>query len=267
MNLEQLKELYINNSENIDKETMWFCKDMFSKRMNPNFGPIGINYLYELIKLLGYTKKYDKINIEDIENLIDNEAEILEMLKNTNNNEYSRIKELFNANNYVKEKTYECIKENLLQYRLEQWRNKLNSNNTNTNIEYSELTKNSFKNNDGRYVAENVLFCNLKIEEVNLYGDLDAGYETIMKVKQLYGNQDLKKMCVKGIVEDCSDWDDRITTEDEVSNFLTGTVLLMDICNGELGLWFNTTEDDLFGGHNPKLCFVPDKNYICVGME
>lgn len=41
----------------------------------------------------------------------------------------------------------------------------------------------------------------------------------------------------------------------------------MDVYNGHADIWFNTTESDLFGGHNPKLCFVPDKNYTCVGME
>ena len=74
-------------------------------------------------------------------------------------------------------------------------------------------------------------------------------------------------MCVEGIVRDCSDWDDRITNEEEVSKLLADVALSMDIYEGHVDIWFNTTESDLFGGHNPKLCFVPDKNYTCVGME
>lgn len=267
MSIEELKESYINNGDNIDNETLYLCKVIFGDRMDANFGPIGLNYLYELIKLLGYTKNYDKFNIEQIENLIDNETDIMEMLKNTNDNEYLKIKELFSANNFVKEKTYECIKEKLLQYKLEQWRNNLNKNNKNNNVEYSELIKNSFKQEEGKYVANNVVFCNLKIEKVELFGELDFEFETLIKVKQLYGDKDLKKMCVEGIVRDCSDWDDRITNEEEVSEFLTDVALSMDIYEGHVDIWFNTTESDLFGGHNPKLCFVPDKNYICVGME
>lgn len=262
MSIEKLKELYINKSNDIDNETRYFCKCVFGDQMDPNFGPIGLDYLYELIKLLGYTENYNNFNIDEIENLIGNDSEILKMLENTNENEYPRLREFFNASNIVKEKTYECIKNKLLQYKLELWRSNLNK----IDIKYYELTTNSFKEEEGIYIAKNVLFHNLKAEKIEMFGNLQNGMETLKKIEQNYVDVDLKKLCADLIVRDNSDWDDRITTSDEVIKYLEDLVYIT-INKNELSIWFNTTEADLFGGHNPVLYLYSDKDYKFVGME
>lgn len=148
MSIEELKELYINKNENVEWETHVWCKSIFGDKMDANFGPIGISVLCDLIKLLGNTENYDKFSIEQIENLIDNEHEIKELLKNTNEKEYSKLKELFSANDFVKKKTYECIKEKLLEYKLNQWRNNLNKNIVKADLIDGQLLINKLNNND-----------------------------------------------------------------------------------------------------------------------
>ena len=148
MSIEELKELYINKNENVEWETHVWCKSILGDKMDANFGPICIIVLCDLIKLLGNTENYDKFSIEQIENLIDNEHEIKELLKNTNEKEYSKLKELFSANDFVKKKTYEYIKEKLLEYKLNQWKNNLNKNITKADLIDGQLVINKLNNND-----------------------------------------------------------------------------------------------------------------------
>lgn len=271
MGIEEIKELYINNNPEADIRAELWSKNLFGVNVNgETFWSIGIDYISELIKLLGHTENYDKLSIEAIEQILNDEIEIKEMLNKVNPNDFNKLNEVLTLTDTVKDMLCKYIITKITEKKLKIWRENLrtNSENSLTEIEYLELTKNSFKQESERkYVANNVVFCNLKIEKVELLGELELEFETLTKVKQLYGDKDLKKMCIEGIVRDCSDWDDRITTEEEVSKFLTDVALLMDVYNGHADIWFNTTESDLFGGHNPKLCFVPDKNYTCVGME
>lgn len=150
MSIEELKELYINKNENVEWKTHVWCKSIFGDKMDPNFGPIGINVLCDLIKLLGNTGNFDKLNIEQIENLINNEQEIKELLKNANETDYSKLKELFSANDLVKEKTYECIKNKLLELKLKQWTNNLNKENKIAKVDLinNQLVVNKLNNND-----------------------------------------------------------------------------------------------------------------------
>lgn len=72
MSIEELKELYINKSENVDIEVYLWFKSVMNNKLNGNFELVEINVLCYLIKLLGNTENYDKFNIEKIVNLIDN---------------------------------------------------------------------------------------------------------------------------------------------------------------------------------------------------
>jgi len=119
---------------------------------------------------------------------------------------------------------------------------------------------------DEYYIAHNALFLNLKVEKIELFGTLQNGMETLKKIEQNYSNVDLKKLCADLIVSDNSDWDERITTSEEVIKYLKDIVYIT-INKNELSIWFNTTESDLFGGHNPVLYLYSNKEYRFVGME
>ncbi len=268
MSIEELKELYISKSENIDWETQVWCKSLMNNKPDGNFGPIGANVLCDLIKLLGNTENYDKFSIEQIENLIDNEQEIKELLKNTNETDYSKLKELFNANDFVKEKTYECIKENLLELKLKQWRESLKDN-AKEGIIYRELNRYSFlTDKDGNYVAKNVLFNNLKVDKVEILGDIDIGLNTIENIIEKYKNTDLKKLCVEMLVNgDFSDWDENTTTFEKCNNLLTDEIQLINVIDNEMEMWFNTTDADAFGGHNPVLSLYTEKERKSIGIQ
>lgn len=65
MSIEELKKLYIDKDENVDNEIRGWSKSIFGVNTNgDSFWSIGIDYVYELIKLIGNTKNYDKFSIE-----------------------------------------------------------------------------------------------------------------------------------------------------------------------------------------------------------
>ncbi len=273
MSIEEIKELYINNNPEADLKAESWSINLFGDNISgETFWSIGIDYVSELIRLLGHTKNFDKLSIEEIEKLLNDDKQIKEMLNKVNLNDYKKLNEILTLN--------ETVRSMLCQYIVNKiaWRKKLKAYSENSmleieysipEIEYSELTKEKFFFDDESdfYVAENIIFLGLKIERVEILGNLDEEYETIEKVNKLYKDVNLTEMCVQEIVKDCSDWDDRITTEVETSKLLTGDAFLMEVFEGELGIWFNTTDNTSFGGHNPKLIFIPDKNYTCVVME
>lgn len=55
---------------------------------------------------------------------------------------------IYGANDFVKKKTYECIKEKLLEYKLNQWRNNLNKNIAKADLIDGQLVINKLNNND-----------------------------------------------------------------------------------------------------------------------
>lgn len=150
MSIEELKELYINKNENAENETLMLCKSIFKGDVDPIFGTIAINYLYELIKLFGDTGNYNEINVEQIKKYISNEQKIRELLNNSNEKEYQKLKEFINSNDLVKEKTYELLNNKLLDYKLEQWKSSLNKEKKLVKIESvnNELYINKLNNHD-----------------------------------------------------------------------------------------------------------------------
>ena len=59
MSIEELKKLYIDKDENVDNEIRGWSKSIFGVNTNgDSFWSIGIDYVYELIKLIGNTKNY-----------------------------------------------------------------------------------------------------------------------------------------------------------------------------------------------------------------
>lgn len=268
MNIEELKELYINNNENVDSETRGWVNSIFGVNTNgDSFWSIGIDYMYELIKLLGNKKVYDKFNIEQLENLFDNEKYIQELLNVTNDSEYIKLKEILSLNESVKKMLYDYIKSKLLKIKLETWRNNLKVN-SQENIIYAELKPEKFSFEDGIYVAENVLFKGLEVDKIEILDNLEDGLNTINSINQQYKDIDLKNMCIELLVNgDYSDWEEDATSYDKCIKLLTGKIQYISIYNGKMAIWFNTTSSHSFGGHNPVLTLYANKEYKFVGIE
>lgn len=267
MSIEELKKLYIDKDENVDNEIRGWSKSIFGVNTNgDSFWSIGTDYVYELIKLIGNTKNYDKFSIEQIESLLDNESYIQELLKTTSNDEYAKLKEILSLNDSVKKMLYDYIKSKLLKIKLEQWRNNLNKDN---NIKYTELNTSSFFTDEyGRYIAKNVLFNNLKISEIEILGDINEGLKTLNNISEQYKDQDLKKICVEMLVNgDFSDWDENTTTYEKCNSLLTDEIQLINVIDNEMEMWFDTTNTDAFGGHNPVLSLYTEKERKSIGIQ
>lgn len=267
MSIQELKQLYINKNENVDNEIRGWSKSVFGVNTNGDtFWSIGVDYIYELVKLLGNKEIYDKFSIEQIENLLDNENYIQELLKTTNKSEYIKLKEILTLNDSVKKMLYDYIKNKLLQVKLEQWRKNLNNN---SNVEYTELNPNSFSiDKNGRYLAKNILFNSLKVSEMQILGDINEGLKTLNNISEQYKGKDLKKICVEMLVNgDFFDWDENTITYEKCDKLLTGEIQAININDNEMEIWFNTTFADAFGGHNPVLSLYAEKERKSIGIQ
>ena len=159
MSIEELKEAYINKNENAENETRGWSLSLFGVNINGDtFWSIGIDYMYELIKLLGNKEVYDKFNIEQIENLLENENFIQKLLDTTNNSEYTKLKEILTLKDSVKKMLYDYIKSKLLQIKLEQSKNNLNKK--------KNIVKMDYINN--KYVISKIN--NNDIIKINMFG-------------------------------------------------------------------------------------------------
>lgn len=261
--LEYLKKLYVNHDDGADSRTWVWSRYVFSTNVNgESFWSIGFEYMYELIKLLGNKEQYDKFSFEQIENLLDNDNEIQALLKTTSESEYVTLKEILTLKEPVKKALYDYMKGKLAM------KKPTNFSDDNRNVEYTELTPNSFSAENGQYAARNVLFNNLKVDKVEILGDIEEGLKTLNNISEQYKDQDLKKICVEMLVsEDFSDWDENATTYEKCDKLLKGDVQMIYINGDEMKIWFNTTHDDAFGGHNPVLYLYTEIGRKSIEVE
>lgn len=266
MSIEELKELYKNQNGNVDNETLWWSKSVFGVNTKGDaFWSIGIDYMYELVKLLGNKGIYDRFSIDQLCNLLDNEKYIQELLDKTSDSEYIKLKEILALSDAVKKVLYNYIKSKLLQIKSEEWENGLNKH---VNVEYTKLTHNSFTTNEnGRYVAKNVLFNNLKVDEIEILGDISVGLKTLDDISEQYKDFDLKRMCVEMLMKgDVSDWDDNATSFDKCYELISNKIDNIVIYNNVMDLHFNT-DNEAFGGHTPVLNLTTEKDKKSVFFE
>lgn len=259
MDIKEIKEAYINKDENAShKAKVWSKVYIFGENVNgESFWSIGISYVSELLNLLGNKKIYDKINVDDITQIIDNENYIQELLKETDKSEYIKLKEILTLNNSVKKMLYDYIKNKISK----NFPKQMEKNSNDSNIIYHELSNNSFHiDTDRNYIANNVLFNNFKINKITITGDINKGLITLQNFIKNYKDKDLKKMCVEALMIDdfISDWDDNATSYDGCYNLFTNKVLNININDTEIEIWFGTVED-AFGGHTPVMYLSIDK--------
>lgn len=261
--LKKIKELYANGDKNADFEANDWSHILFGENINgDDFWSIGKDYVYEILKLLGYTNSYDKIEIKDIKELIGNEENVKLLLSKVGENEFLKIRDILSLNESLKKCIFDYIDGKFVKL-LSTIQEKKEDN---LRIEFKELDKNEFENNGAFYVGKNFNYHNLKALKIEIMDELENGIITLNEIDKKYQNDNFINICSELIVKECSDWDDRITSSDEVVKFLLDEVYIT-VYDKKIEIWFNTSESDLFGGHNPVLELHSDKDFKCVSME
>lgn len=267
MDMNDLKELYVTKNEDADRAARTWSESLFGVNINgDSFWSIGIDYITELIKLLGITEKYDLLNIQGIKNILDNEDAINSMLDVTNSSKFLKLKEIMSLNDSVKIMIYDYIK-GIIEKK-EAKENMLNSINVSNSGAYTELNENSFSEDEnGVYVAKNIALNNLKIEKIEILGERLTGLDTLKNIIEQYKDIDLKKICVEMLVNGgFSDWDENTNTFENCVKLLSDKCY-MTVFDNEMDISFNTANSDSFGGHNPVLTLYSDKKNRSIGIE
>ena len=253
MNIEEIKKAYISKDENANRKAKaWIEIYIFGTNTNgESFWSIGISYVSELLNLLGDKEEYDKFSINGIIEIINNEKYLQELLETTSDSEYTKLKEILTLNEPVKKMLYDYIKNKITEYFDEEIKENLDE----LNVAYHELNENSFHTDiNGKYIANNVLFSNLKINQIEIHGDINKGLTTLQSFIKEYKDEDLKKLCVESLMMDnfISDWDDNAKTFEGCYKLIDEKIYNIEINNEEIEIWFGTI-DEAFGGHTPVL--------------
>ena len=265
--LTNLKELYVSNSEEADTNAQSWSSLLFGQNINgDDFWSIGKDYISNIIMLLGHTKKYDKLDVKKKKKLFKDESEINKLLNNDASKDFNKLRDILMLNDAVKKAIFDYIDNKLFKLLSYVQSNDDIKQANIQQIEYRNLNEEAFDYNGTFYVGENIKYHNLKAIKIEIMDELESGLVTLNEIDKKYLNDNFINLCSELIIKDCSDWDDRITTSDEVVKFLSDEVYIT-VHSKMIEIWFNTSDNDLFGGHNPVLELHVDKDFKCVSME
>lgn len=264
--LKKIKELYTEDNKDADFEANNWSYLFFGENVNgEDFWSIGKDYVYEIIKLLGHTKNCDKLEPKEIKALINNEKEIISLLSKGEANDFPKVRDILSLDDSLKKYIFDYIDGKFVKLLSACQLDTLDKE-ENLKTNYKELDKKEFESNGAFYVGENFNYHNLKALKIEIMDELENGIVTLNEIDKKYQNDNFISLCSELIIKDCSDWDDRITTSDEVVKFLSDEVYIT-VHSKMIEIWFNTSDSDLFGGHNPVLELHVDKDFKCVSME
>jgi len=270
--IDKIRKLYQDDNKEVLSEIKIFVSQVFSNNNQGNqFWSLGVNFLQELIILLGENKKYYELTYEGIISYLENDEKINSLLDNY---ESSKIRDIISLNRPIKNMLYDYIKVQL------QKNTKFNSilENTNSLKENENILYKSFNNNIdfiyddeiNGYVAYNIIFNGIKVKKITLYTDLKKGFNILNSVIEKF-NTNFHKLCAELEIDDYnSEWSNGLLlTQDELEKELQAEVEI-EITNtdgGTFNMWFYCKKEELFGGHNPVLKLCPQKEYKTVGIE
>lgn len=262
--IEQFYTEHKDDSDNIELEINFRVQKMFDGG-TCNYKYLCEPIITEMIWLLCYIENYEKLSIEHVIELLSNQEAINKILKQTNK-KFGRIESFISANKITADLLYDNILE-LINSAEKSLADEIYDNILVEENNYQTIEKELFKFNGTFFEAQYVIFCGLKVEQLNVMCDLDEGLKILYEINKKYENSDIRMECAHLLMEDgyATEWDESITTKEEAYKTMD-QIMEINVLDESIRIWFETT-DSYYGGHNPILELYLKTDYKCAGVE